>query len=215
MTKDPERWTVTASRISYEDRWIRVRSDDCRRSDGVVIAPYHVLEYPDWIALIPVLADGRILLVKEYRHGRGEVVAGLISGGVSAGDLSTADPLEAAARRELKEEAGYGSGVFRRVLDCYPNPAIQSNLAAGYLAFDLAEPGERALDESEEIVLMPARMSDVLRDVQAGRTLFQAIHVAVLHAAMIHVLSADLDLPGFAAMKADVTAYLGGLGGRR
>ncbi|MGO7427225.1 NUDIX hydrolase, partial [Rhizobium ruizarguesonis] len=127
MNDELKPWSVTASRITYEDRWIRVRSDDCVTADGTVIAPFHVLDYPDWINVIPLMPDGRVLLTREYRHGRGEIVAGLVAGGVEPGDSKTGDAAMTAARRELREETGYEASTFVKLLTSYPNAANHSN----------------------------------------------------------------------------------------
>ncbi len=43
-----KRWKVTASRYLLRDQWLTVRADDCVTETGATLAPYYVLEYPDW-----------------------------------------------------------------------------------------------------------------------------------------------------------------------
>ena len=45
-------WRVIASTATFEDPWLKVRSDTCVRADGHRITPYHVLEYPDWVNVV-------------------------------------------------------------------------------------------------------------------------------------------------------------------
>ena len=99
----PSKWTTEASRIVVEDRWITLRADTCRRADGRLIDPYYVREYGEWTSILALTADGRVVTVREYRHGAGISVPALPSGSVEAVD---ADP-SAAAVRELVEETGY------------------------------------------------------------------------------------------------------------
>ena len=60
-----EPWEVLSSKIELEDRWIKVRADNCRRNDGVVIKPYYVLEYPDCVCILPITCHGDVVLTKE------------------------------------------------------------------------------------------------------------------------------------------------------
>ena len=63
-------WTVLHSKVAFADPWLRVRSDHVRTADGDVFGPFHVIEYPDWVTIVPLTRDGhRLLTVREYRHG--------------------------------------------------------------------------------------------------------------------------------------------------
>ncbi|TBY47226.1 NUDIX hydrolase [Rhizobium leguminosarum bv. viciae] len=183
MNDELKPWSVTASRITYEDRWIRVRSDDCVTADGTVIAPFHVLDYPDWINVIPLMPDGRVLLTREYRHGRGEIVAGLVAGGVEPGDSKTGDAAMTAARRELREETGYEASTFVKLLTSYPNAANHSNVVTSWLALGLSKVGEPAFDPGEKVDLLFADLAVTLGDLQSGAVIMQSMHVAALYAA--------------------------------
>lgn len=183
-------WSVTGSRITYQDRWIKVRSDDCLTAGGAVVAPFHVLEYPDWINVVPVLPDGRVLLVREYRHGRGEIMLGLVSGGVESHDDHSGDAAMAAARRELMEETGFRADTFIKVLVTHPNSATHNNIGTTYVALGLAKVGEQSLDESEEVQVLSRPLEEIIRDIQSGACIMQAMHVASLYAAA-HWLEAN------------------------
>lgn len=142
-------WRVERIVYTYRDRWLTVRSDDCRTVAGQAIAPYHVLELATWLNIVALTPSGRVVLVTEYRHGTGEVLTGLPSGTMDPADP---DP-EAAARRELLEETGYGGGTFVP-LGRYPaNPANQTNDVTPFLAVGVERIGEQSLDLSEEIAV--------------------------------------------------------------
>ncbi|MGR9343038.1 NUDIX hydrolase [Rhizobium leguminosarum] len=183
MTDELKPWSVTASRITYEDRWIRVRSDDCVTADGTVIAPFHVLDYPDWINVIPVMPDGRVLLTREYRHGRGEIVLGLVAGGVERSDSNTGDTALAAAQRELREETGYEASTFVKLLTSYPNAASHSNAVTSWLALGLSKAGEPRFDPGEKVELLFTDLAAILADLQSGAVIMQSMHVAALFTA--------------------------------
>ncbi|MGO7030534.1 NUDIX hydrolase, partial [Rhizobium ruizarguesonis] len=150
---------------------------------GTVIAPFHVLDYPDWINVIPLMPDGRVLLTREYRHGRGEIVAGLVAGGVEPGDSKTGDAAMTAARRELREETGYEASTFVKLLTSYPNAANHSNVVTSWLALGLSKVGEPAFDPGEKVDLLFADLAATLGDLQSGAVIMQSMHVAALYAA--------------------------------
>ncbi|ASR08159.1 MULTISPECIES: NUDIX hydrolase [Rhizobium] len=183
MNDELKPWSVTASRITYEDRWIRVRSDDCITADGIVVAPFHVLDYPDWINVIPVMPDGRVLLTREYRHGRGEIVLGLVAGSLEPGDSKTGDAAMAAAERELREETGYQASTFVKLLTSYPNAASHSNMVTSWLALGLSRAGEPSFDPGEKVELLFADLAAILGELQSGAVIMQSMHVAALYAA--------------------------------
>jgi ADP-ribose pyrophosphatase len=184
-------WQLIASSVTFADRWLRVRSDHCRTSRGVEVNPFHVIEYPDWVNVVALTRHThQLVLVNEYRHGRGEVVTGLVSGTVESGD--GADPSESAARRELWEETGYRAGTLSKLLATYPNPANQSNLAVSWLALDV-EPGDsRSLDDSEDIEVVLADLPDVMLRLRSGALLMQGLHVAALWTATARIVAGDI-----------------------
>ncbi|ANY83001.1 hypothetical protein BB934_32835 (plasmid) [Microvirga ossetica] len=104
-------WRVKASRHIHKDRWISVRADDCVTADGVDVAPFYVLEYPDVVLVLAITANDQVVLVRQYRHGLGEVTTEFPGGII---DPSDPDPIAAAAR-ELADETGYFSDDLRIV----------------------------------------------------------------------------------------------------
>lgn len=182
-------WTVTSSEITFQDRWLTLRSDWCVTPSGARIGPYHVVRYPNWINVVAVTNDGRLVLAREYRHGAGVVVLGLPSGAIDAAD--GADP-EAAARaaaiRELREETGYAADRMERILGAWPNPANQSNRATSFLALGLRAGGQVHLDHGEEIEVELHPFAQVLRDLASGALDMQAMHIAALWAAARRIL---------------------------
>jgi len=193
MTARVKPWQVLARSITYRDRWLTVRTDRCVTGDGREVPPYHVIEYPDWINVVALTRDEqRLVLVREYRHGRGEVLLGLVSGTVEALDGEDADKAaEAAARRELTEETGFRAGRMLRLLDAYPNPATQNNRVTSFLAFDLESSGFPSLDPTEEIEVVIDDFEAVLARLLNGELEMQAMHVAALWQAAARITRGD------------------------
>lgn len=173
MTSTPEPWRVVDSRIVVEDRWIRVRADDCRDADDRRIAPYYVLEYGDWISLLALDADGNAIVVAEYRHGAGIVATGTIGGGVEAGEA----PIEAAAR-ELREETGYAAGEIVELGSSWANFGNHTNRVHHFLARDCVRVAAQVLDDSEAIAVHVVPLNGL------GERLEQSYHQLTWYKAM-------------------------------
>ncbi|MDH3401985.1 MAG: NUDIX hydrolase [Acidobacteriota bacterium] len=94
-----------------------------------------VLTAPHWINVVPLLADGRVLLIRQWRFGIQAPTLEIPGGMVDPGE----DP-ERAARRELEEETGYRARKIRRLGVTHPNPAFLSNELSTWLASDLEAP---------------------------------------------------------------------------
>lgn len=148
------KWTVKRSRNILRDRWISVRADDCVTPSGVEIAPFYVLEYPDWVHVVAIDAEDHVLLVRQYRHGYGGSTLELPGGIVDPADN---DPVTAAAR-ELREETGYSAASFRPLASLSPNPATHTNRVHVVLAHPVRHMGPATPEPSENITLvrMPA-----------------------------------------------------------
>lgn len=176
MTKDLPPWTIAASRHVHRDRWIAVRADDCVTEAGVAIAPYYVLEYPDWVQIVALDPDDNLVLVRQYRHGLGRVSLELPAGTM---DPEDADPVAAAAR-ELLEETGYGGAARMRLVGTLsPNPANHANRAHVVLAEGVVPTRPPAVDGTEVIAVELLPYREALRRATDG-TMVHAIHIACL-----------------------------------
>jgi 8-oxo-dGTP pyrophosphatase MutT (NUDIX family) len=168
-------WQVKRSRIVFEDKWVTLRADDCLTPSGVEIAPFYVLEYPDWVHVVAVDADDHVILVQQYRHGYGRVTLEL-PGGVM--DPTDSDPAATAAR-ELAEETGYTANSFQLLASLSPNPATHTNRVHVVLARS-AQLTRQAQSEPEEAITVVRVPSDeVLRMALEGE-MVHAQHVGLL-----------------------------------
>jgi ADP-ribose pyrophosphatase len=176
------KWTTDRARYLYKDRYLNHRIDRCRTEKGVVVDPYHVVEYRDWINVVAVTPQLDLLLVREYRHAGGFVATGLPSGTFEDGD----DALSC-ARRELREETGGLAPHWFATTTFFANPAVQTNQVHCFLALDVERVADTDFDESEEIETVPTPVTMVYRDLLSGRVLVQGLHLASLYAAAAYV----------------------------
>ncbi len=63
------RWKVLKSQDLFKSGFFRLRVDECELPDGRIMPRYYVIEFPDWVNVVPVTDDGQMVLVEQYRHG--------------------------------------------------------------------------------------------------------------------------------------------------
>jgi len=173
-------WKVVASRDTYQDRWLKIRSDDCLTDGGCLVSPYHVLEYPDWVHVIAMTPSFEVVLVRQYRHAVSQILLELPGGSMEPTDLS---PLEAAAR-ELREETGYVTDDMVTLNALHVNPATHTNNLWPVLALGVrcVQPPEHDPIESIEVVL--ADLGAFVAAVREGSQHLQALDTASLWLAL-------------------------------
>lgn len=147
METEIKKWKILSSEYLISRPWLTARRDKVEYPDGRVNDEYYVLEYPTWINVIARRKDGMFVMVEQYRHGLGEVLVELCAG-VAEKDESP----EAAARRELLEETGYGGGKWSLLTVLSANPGSQNNLSYSFLAEDVELMSSvQHLDDTEDL----------------------------------------------------------------
>jgi ADP-ribose pyrophosphatase len=134
---------VTASRVVYENRWMRVREDRTETRDG---APglYAWVEKPPAAVIVPI-QDGHVWLVEQFRHPVGRRFWEFPQG---AWEEDPEAPAEALARGELAEETGLRAARMERLGSLFFAYGLSSQPFDVWLATGL-EPGEPAPEATE------------------------------------------------------------------
>jgi 8-oxo-dGTP pyrophosphatase MutT (NUDIX family) len=182
-------WEVLSSRTALRDRWIDVTADACRDARGNVLDPFYTFAYPDWVQVVALTPDDRLVLVRQYRHGARAHTLELPAGAMDASD---AGPVDTAAR-ELREETGFTSSRLQHVCSLHPNTVTHRNLCHTVLALDAVPTAETAHEAGEDIVVETLPLAGVLSGLNSG-LLAQAMHVSALVMALSAAGRLDLSL---------------------
>ena len=124
-------WERRSSELLADYGFFKLRQDVNRHPRHGRDHRFFIFEFPDWVNIIPLTADGDVIFVQQFRHGTRELTLEVPGGIVDPGET----PKESALR-ELFEESGYrpqpdGAVELGWV---HPNPALQENRCWSYLA---------------------------------------------------------------------------------
>jgi ADP-ribose pyrophosphatase len=136
---------VLSSTMIYNGPVFGLRRDEVIEPSGVR-ATREVITHPGSVVVLPVLPDGRILLIRQYRHATRQYLWELVAGRMDPGETP-----KVAAARELIEETGYRAKRFRVFLDIFPTPGFLEERMFLLLAEGLTA-GEAQPEEDEKII---------------------------------------------------------------
>jgi len=134
----------------FDGALLHVRRDRVRLPDGAEATREYVV-HPGAVLMVPILADGRLVLERQFRYPVGRVMLEFPAGKI--------DPCEtplATAQRELREETGYTAGTWEHLGTVHPEIGYSTEVIEMYVATNLAHVGAQ-LDDGEflDVVLMP------------------------------------------------------------
>ena len=118
--------------------------------------------HPGAVVVLPILPDGKVLLIKNYRYAVGETLLELPAGTLERGE----EPINCAGR-ELIEETGYTAGRLKSMGSFFSSPGILSERMYAFAAYDL-RPGEQQLEDGEQIESAPTDWDDVIDRIRSG-----------------------------------------------
>ncbi len=161
--KSPSRWeklhqTTQAKTVVFE-----LQSVHYRHPARATERDFVVLRTPDWVNVIALTPDGRLVLVRQFRFGIDGFSLEVPGGVMKVGE----DPIEAGLR-ELREETGF-TGVRARLLgSVQPNPAIQSNQCHIMVVEEAVRTAELEWDADEEIEVTALPVDEVFALARNG-----------------------------------------------
>jgi ADP-ribose pyrophosphatase len=148
--------------LVYKGRVAEVHKVGVRMPDGRVM-PRDFIHYGGAVVILPVLADGAIVLIRNYRFAVAETLWELPAGMLEAGE----DPSVGAAR-ELTEETGYLAGGLVELGRFFTGPGTCDERMHAFLATDLT-PGPQDLEAYEQIEVAVRPAIEVRAMVRDGR----------------------------------------------
>jgi ADP-ribose pyrophosphatase len=153
---------IISSKMVYQGKVFGVRHDVVIEPGGMR-ATRDIVTHPGSVVVLPILNDGRLLMIRQYRHTVGGFLLEVVAGRKDPGE----SPLRA-AKRELAEETGYRAKHFQKMMNVYPTPGFVEETMVAYAATGLTL-GKTNPDEDELIELKSFTLKALLNMIRNGQ----------------------------------------------
>ncbi len=163
----PKGVEVLSSKVSFEGPVFRVVTDEVREPGGEAHRR-DVVRHPGSVVVLAVddaksKRDPLILLERQYRHAAAQYLYEIPAGSLDPGE----DPLTG-AKRELLEETGYKAKHWSKLVRFFASPGFLGEWMQIFIAEGLT-PGDATPEDDEQIELFAVPLSELLREIDAGR----------------------------------------------
>lgn len=169
-------WKLLNSKTIIKDNWINLSADSCQMPNGTVIQPFYVNHTADFVVVVAVTTENDFLLVRQYRHGTGEVLLELPAGCTEPTDTDMA----VAASRELLEETGFQGNTPEFLCKTAPNASCLSNYAHCFLITGCRRVSAQRLDPTEDMEVLLFTKEEMKKALK-NNEIRQAVHIAALY----------------------------------
>jgi ADP-ribose pyrophosphatase len=160
--KTEQRAKVLSSETLFQGRVFALRRDRVEEPSGL-LATREIVVHPGSSVVLPVLSDGRIVLIRQYRHAAGQYLWELVAGHKDPDE----DFLEGAGR-ELEEETGYTARETRKLLEIFPSPGLLGEKMEIFLAEGLTE-GKARPEDDERITKQAVTLGEAKEWIRSGK----------------------------------------------
>lgn len=179
MPENP--WKTTATRVAYENAWIRVREDEVLRPDGIP-GIYGVVEIRPSIGVVALNQRDEIVLVGQWRYALNRHSWEVPRGGSYPGETD----MLATAQRELAEEAGVTASRWQVLGPVDVCNGVANDVQTLYLATELSET-PMSLDPEEDIVVEWKPFTEAVKMTMDGRITEVCSVAAILMVAQLRL----------------------------
>ena len=153
---------ILSSKVLFKGRVFGVRRDTVVEPGGVK-ATREIVTHPGSVVVLPVFSDGRILMIRQYRHAVRQYLWELVAGSKDAGESFVKG-----AHRELLEETGYTARRMRKLLDLFPTPGFLTENMVIFVAEGL-KLGEAQPEADEKIEKRIFSLREIDDWIRAGK----------------------------------------------
>lgn len=161
-------YEVRSSTVTHRGKLSTMRVDDVAMPDGSV-AQRETVEHANAVAVVALEADGRVVLIRHYRHA---VRARLLEIPAGKLDVDGEAPIDA-ARRELLEEVGMAAGELVELISYYNSSGWSDEATTVYLARGVvagaAPDGFTAEHEEADLEILRVPLEDAVALIDDGR----------------------------------------------
>jgi ADP-ribose pyrophosphatase len=168
-------WKTLASKLVFETPWFQIFQNTVKLHTGKIFDNYYIFKRPEVAIIIAQTIEGKILCLREYKYGANKILIGLPAGCIEAHE----DDFAAAAKRELLEETGYIPKTISKITDWYSDATSTNARVHVYLATGCEQKQDLSLDQTEQIEVFEASLTELQGMVRAGEIENASVYAAL------------------------------------
>lgn len=149
--------------LAYKGTILEVYKDEIEVCNGNTVY-YDYIHHKGAAAVLPVMEDGRLLMVIQYRNAIDRYSIELPAGGLDSADERPID----CAKRELLEETGYTAESMEELISIYTTIAFCNEKIPIYVAHIKGEAVEQKLDENEFVRIRAFTVEELIEKIYDG-----------------------------------------------
>jgi 8-oxo-dGTP pyrophosphatase MutT (NUDIX family) len=172
------KWKILSSEYISKHQYFTARKDKCETSDGKIIDEYFVVELPTTACAVAITEEGKVLMVKQYRHPIEETILEIPGGFIDKGE----SPSQAMIR-ELQEETGFEFTSIKELGKIAANPGVLNNFTYLFLAEGGKKTSAQKLDKNEELEVEEISLED-LKKLFLENKIIQSLHACCIFYAL-------------------------------
>jgi 8-oxo-dGTP pyrophosphatase MutT (NUDIX family) len=158
-----KKWKTLDSKLAFDHKWFKVRQDTVQLPHGKILDDFFVWLEGDVVIVVPITSENKFVIVKQYKHGSGEIVLEFPAGMIDHNEDS-----EKAAQRELEEETGYTGDTLISLGTVFNLPTKVVGQDYIFLMQNAKKTKEPSFDENEEIEVLELTQEQVMQMIVSG-----------------------------------------------
>lgn len=156
-------WKILSREVAFQNKWWKIMHEKVELPDGQTV-DYYPLDGAGITVVIGITDDGKVPILKIYKHGAREVILDVPGGMIDEGE-----DVEAGARREYLEETGYEIGTLEPLPPFYISPTSGASKAYPFIARGLKkvkEPDDNIMEKAEVLLVPVEEVGELIRTAQ-------------------------------------------------
>lgn len=178
VTAAPQPWTKLGEKLVLTTRIFEVRAQTLVSPRTGETRDFSVMSCPDWCNIVALTDAGDVVMVRQVRHGSGEVTLELPGGMLDPEDPSALH----GAERELLEETGYAGSNGKLLGVISPNPAMQRNRCHTAMVTGARRVAAQTQDSGEDLQVVLVPYAEIPERIARGEISHSLVVVAFVWA---------------------------------
>jgi ADP-ribose pyrophosphatase len=159
-----KKWQLISEEDISPSPYFPLYKHQVKLPNGKTIPDFYISKLGDVATILAITTDYKILLVRQYKHGLGDITIELPAGRIPQGE----NPL-VTAKRELLEETGFMAKKYLELGGVCPIPSKDGSIAYGFIALNLTNTHKQHLDITEDIEVLQLSNTEIDEFIKEGK----------------------------------------------